>query len=110
MFSGLFAKYGEQPGIAAAFVRALPGAKGPNAQRTWTMTFGFLHRLSLVIAEAQQSGEIARDIDPPRAAENVFALYFAALMAWLNGHATLQTALSPLLRDSLALQIRGLRP
>jgi AcrR family transcriptional regulator len=110
VFSGVFAKYGEHPDVGAAFVRALPGAKGPNAQRVWTMTFGFLHRLSLLIGEAQATGEVSREIDALLAAQNVFALYFAALVAWLNGHSTLEAALVPLLRDSLALQIRGLRP
>jgi hypothetical protein len=31
-------------------------------------------------------------------------------MSWLNGHVTLEAALDPLLRNALALQVRGLRP
>jgi AcrR family transcriptional regulator len=110
VFSGLFAMYGEHPGVAAAFVQHLPGARGPNAQRMWTMTFGFVHRIGMLVAEGQATGEIARDIEPFSAAQNVFALYFAALMSWLNGHVTLEAALDPLLRNALALQVRGLRP
>ena len=109
VFGRLFRMYGEHPEVAAAFVRNLPGAKGPNAQRSSTVTFGFLHRLSLLVAEAQAKGEVARDVDPLAAAQNIFGLYFMALIAWLNGYATLETALMPMLRDSLALQIRGLR-
>jgi AcrR family transcriptional regulator len=110
VFAGLFAMYGEHPDVAAAFVKHLPGARGPNAQRMWTMTFGFVHRIGMLVAEGQASGEIARDIEPFGAAQNVFALYFAALMSWLNGHVTLEAALDPLLRNALALQVRGLRP
>jgi AcrR family transcriptional regulator len=110
VFSGLFAMYGDHPDVAAAFVKHLPGARGPNAQRMWTMTFGFVHRIGMLVAEGQATGEIARDIEPFGAAQNVFALYFAALMSWLNGHVTLEAALDPLLRNALALQVRGLRP
>lgn len=110
VFSGLFAMYAEHPDVAAAFVKHLPGARGPNAQRMWTMTFGFVHRIGMLVAEGQAAGELARDIEPFSAAQNVFALYFAALMSWLNGHVTLEAALDPLLRNALALQVRGLRP
>ena len=110
VFAGLFAMYAEHPDVAAAFVKHLPGARGPNAQRMWTMTFGFVHRIGMLVAEGQASGELARDIEPFAAAQNVFALYFAALMSWLNGHVTLEAALDPLLRNALALQMRGFRP
>jgi AcrR family transcriptional regulator len=109
-FGGLYRMYGENPDVAAAFVRSFPGARGPNAQRVSTLTFGFLFRLSLLVAEAQRSGEVSREVDPMACAQNLFGLYFAALMAWLSGHASLETALVPLLRDSLALQVRGFRP
>jgi TetR/AcrR family transcriptional regulator, cholesterol catabolism regulator len=109
VFGGLFAMYAEHPDVAAAFVKHLPGARGPNAQRMWTMTFGFVHRIGMLVAEGQSAGEIARDVEPFGAAQNVFALYFAALMSWLNGHVTLEAALDPLLRNMLALQMRGLR-
>lgn len=110
VFGGLYRMYGEQPGVASAFIRSFPGATGPNAQRVSTLTFGFMYRLSLLVAEAQRSGEVASEVDPMACAQNLFGLYFMALMAWLSGHASLESALVPLLRDSLALQIRGFRP
>jgi TetR/AcrR family transcriptional regulator, cholesterol catabolism regulator len=110
IFGGLFRMYGEHPGVAAAFIRNLPGAKGPNAQRTATLSLGFLHRLSLLVADAQRSGEVSAEVDGIACARNLFALYFMALLAWLDGFASLDAALDPLLRDSLALQIRGFRP
>lgn len=110
VFAGIFAMYGEHPDVAAAFVRHSPGAKGPNARAMWTMTFGFIHRVALLIAEAQARGEVARDVDAHACAQNVFGLYFMALMAWLNGHVSIDAALDPVLRNALALQMRGFRP
>lgn len=110
VFGGLYRMYGEHPGVAAAFVRSLPGAAGPNAQRVTMLTFGFVHRVSLLVAEAQARGEVSREVEPLACAQNLFALYFMALMMWLSGHATLESALVPILRDAIALQIRGFRP
>ena len=110
LFREVFAMYGEHPKMGAAFVRTLPGASSPNAQRVNTLTFGFLHRLGLLVTEAQARGEVARDLVPVACAQNVFGLYFMALLGWLSGHFTLETALDPMLRSYLELQIRGFRP
>lgn len=110
VFRPLFAMYGEHPEVASAFIRSLPGARGPNAQRTETLTFGFLHRLALLVESAQTSGELAKDLEPLACAQNIFGLYFMALMSWLSGHVSIEAALDPLLRNALALQIRGLLP
>lgn len=110
VFRGLIAMYAEHPDVSAAFVRALPGSRGPNAQRVHTLTFGFLHRLGLLVEAAQARGEAARDLPPLLCAHNFFALYFAALLGWLSGMTTLEAALDPGLKSSLGLQIRGLRP
>jgi AcrR family transcriptional regulator len=109
VFRGLFEMYGEHPQVAAAFVRHLPFSNGPNAQRTNGLTLEFLRRVALLVSEAQQRGELARDFDPFAAAQNIFGLYFMALVSWLGGYSTLETALVPLLRDALSLQVRGLR-
>lgn len=107
VFRPLFAMYGEHPEVAAAFVRSLPGARGPNALRTETLTFGFLHRLGLLVVDAQNRGEVARDLEPLACARNIFGLYFMALMSWIGGHTPITAALDPVLRQALALQIRG---
>lgn len=109
VFRTIFAMYEEHPKMGAAFVRELPAASGPNAQRVNTLTFGFLHRLGMLVTDAQTRGEVAADLEPLACAHNVFALYFAALLGWLSGFVTLDHALDPTLRTSLALQIRGFR-
>ncbi|WP_437689485.1 TetR/AcrR family transcriptional regulator [Sorangium sp. So ce176] len=109
VFQRLFAMYGEQPLVSQAFVKAFPGASGPNGERMNALTFAFLHRIAALVRDAQARGEVGRDIDPLAAAHNVFALYFAALLSWLSGFVTLGVALDPVLKSSLALQYRGLR-
>lgn len=109
VFRGLFVMYGRHPKMGAAFVKALPGARGPNADRVNTLTFGFLHRVGQLITDAQLTGEVAKDLNPILCAQNVFGLYFMSLMGWLGGHVPIE-ALEPLFRTSLELQIRGFRP
>ncbi|MGK3997957.1 TetR/AcrR family transcriptional regulator [Sorangium sp. So ce1024] len=109
VFQRLFAMYGEQPLVSQAFVRAFPGASGPNGERMNALTFAFLHRIAGLVRDAQARGEVAGDVDPLAAAHNIFALYFAALLAWLSGFVTLAAALDPGLKSALALQYRGLR-
>jgi TetR/AcrR family transcriptional regulator, cholesterol catabolism regulator len=108
VFRGVFLMYGEHPAVAAAFVRVFPGADGPNGQRVGALTFAFLHRLAGLVHERQARGEIAADVEPLRAASNVFWLYYGALMSWISGYISLEAALDPGLRGALALQIRGL--
>ncbi len=110
VFGGLFRMYGQSPGIAAAFVKHLPGADGPNADAVNGQTLSFLHQLSTLVRAAQARGEVAEEVAPLVAASNFFSLYFGALMSWLSGFATLQSALDPGLKSALELQIRGLLP
>ncbi len=109
VFSGLFRMYASFPKMGAAFVRLLPGAAGPNAQRAHELTYAFIGRIAGLIAEGQQRGEVARDLDLARCARNVFSLYFAALIGWLSGLVPIE-ALDDELRASLTLQFRGFRP
>jgi AcrR family transcriptional regulator len=110
IFGHFFRLYGELPQLAHAFVRNLPGARGPNVARVNEMTFGFLTRLADLIASAQKKGELAADLYPMQAAHNFFALYYMVLMTWLSGFASLQDALDPGLRSAAALQLRGMLP
>ncbi|XXY44571.1 TetR/AcrR family transcriptional regulator [Sorangium sp. So ce269] len=109
VFKELFAMYGEQPVVSRAFVKAFPGASGPNGERLNALTFAFLHRIAGLVRDAQARGEVAGDIDPLAAAHNIFALYFAALLSWLSGFVTLGAALDPGLKGALALHYRGFR-
>jgi TetR/AcrR family transcriptional regulator, cholesterol catabolism regulator len=102
--------YAEMPDLAKPFVASLPGASGPNAQRVTALTFAFLHRVAQLVLDAQGRGEVAKDVDPLVAAQNAFAAYFLALLNWISGFATPDTMVDPVLKNALALQIRGLAP
>src|SRR5690606_35398057 len=107
---GIFAMYEEHPDVARAFIKWLPGADGPNAQAVNAYTFAFLAQLGALVAEARARGEVAADVEPMRAANNIFFLYFGSLLGWLSGFADLESALDPGLRLALELQLSGLLP
>lgn len=109
LFGELFAMYRDHPEVAKHFVRAFPGASGPNAQEMNAITFAFLHRVAELVRAAQTQGEAARDVAPEQLAQNVFAMYYFALLSWVGGYATIETALDPGLKGALALQLRALK-
>jgi TetR/AcrR family transcriptional regulator, cholesterol catabolism regulator len=108
LFRGPVDYYARHPRVARAFLRALPGADGPNAAKLNGETLGFLLRLAGVIAAAAERGELARDFAPPLAAQAVFSLYYMCLLAWLNGLVPIESVLDPMLRDALGLLVRGI--
>ena len=111
MFQGIFAMYGETPALAAEFVRALPSARGRNAQEVNALTFSFFAYLAQMVREAQLRGEVDTTIDTLLAARNIFSLYFGALLSWVSGLVpSVEAAHDPLLREALQLQLRGLAP
>jgi AcrR family transcriptional regulator len=111
VFGGLFAMYAEHPTLALSFIRVFPTAMGPNGQAQRGLTMSFMHQLAGLVRAASERGEIAADVPPMQAAQNLFALYFLALLGGVSGHVpSLAHALDPGLKDALALQLRGLRP
>jgi len=111
LFRGVFAMYAETPALSAEFIKALPGSKGRNAAEVNALTFSFLATLATTVREGKARGEVAPEVDALLAARNIFSLYFGSLLSWLMGLApTMESALDPILRDSLRLQIDGLGP
>ncbi len=110
LYAGFFRVYAVAPDVARAFIKELPGADGPNAQVVNQLTMSLITHIGGLIQRAQAKGEIAADVPPMLLAQNTFALYFMAILAWLSNMITLEGALDPLLRSSLALQLRGLAP
>ncbi len=110
VFRGFFEMYAEHPGVAMEFVRALPGADGPNAVAVHGLTLSFMTQMASLVRQGQERGELAREVEPMTAASNFFSLYFGALLAWLSGLVPLSSALDDNLTNALSLQIRGLLP
>lgn len=109
VFGTLFRMYARHPKIAMAFVRTVPqGHDGPNAKAADAMTMSFFGRIGGLVVDAQRRGEVDAAVEPMRAAVNLFALYFSALLGWLRGAYSIEEALDPFLKESIALQMRGL--
>ncbi len=108
LFGGVIRSYAKHPEIALAFIKALPGARGPNGQRVDALTFAFLHRVAALVRAAQERGAFAPDALPLLVAQNAFALYFFTVLSCLSGYTTFETAIEPHLRMSLELALRGL--
>lgn len=108
IFRGPFRMYAANEALARPFIKHLPGADGPNGERVSAMTFGFLHRLTLLVQRAAERGEIRKDAPFPLAAQSFFALYYFSLTTWLAGVTSIEAAFDPLLRSMIELQIRGL--
>ncbi|MEP7122508.1 MAG: TetR/AcrR family transcriptional regulator [Byssovorax sp.] len=109
LFNGFFAMYGAHPGIAAAFLRHFPGARGPNGIAVAELTLNALTQIANLVVTRQERGEVATSIDAYQAATNIFSLYFGVLISWVAGFVTVEVSLDAVLRASLELQIRGLR-
>ena len=108
VFGELFRMYERNGSLGREFVRSLPGATGPNAQRVNALTFGFMHRVGGLILEAQGAGEVRADVPPLLVAQNVFALYFMGVMGWLGGMVSIEEALDPMLSSALGLLMTGI--
>lgn len=109
VFRGLFDMYGEVPELGKAFVSVLPGATGLQADRVNALTFSFMHRVTLLVQQAQAKGDVGPHADSAVAAQSIFALYFMALLAWLSGLTDLDSAFESF-RRSLEQYQRGLKP
>lgn len=107
VFGRLYRMYAETGEVGRRFVQALPGAKGPNAERVNALTVAFLHRLTAMIIEAQGRGEVRGEVDAMKAAMAMFGVYFSGLMLWLQGLAE-GPALESILRDFVTLMFEGL--
>lgn len=110
VFRGLFIMYDEHPALAFEFVKALPGADGPNASAVNGYTLSFLSRVADLIGEAQARGEVDSTVLPMQAASSIFALYYMSLLGWLARYTDLDQALDTSLRGFLELLMRGLAP
>ncbi len=109
VYRGFFAMYAEAPALGVAFIRALPGATGPNGQRVNALTFAFLHRISALAKNAQEKGELLAHADLTLFAQCTFALYVFALTSWVTG-ALPTDLLEAWFKTALTQHLTGLAP
>jgi AcrR family transcriptional regulator len=109
VFGAMMAHYARDPEMSRVYVRETmfpgPGDMAPRLERGLRV----LQRISGLVERAQQRGEVDPEVDPLLAAANVFGLYMFHVSTWLGGMQPLEAARS-VLRTSLELQVRGLRP
>lgn len=110
VFGAVFDMYAANEALAAPFLRVLPGARGPNAERVAENTLDFLRRLSELVIEAQRRGDVDAEAAPLVVAQSVFALYYFSLTAWVAGIVPREAVLRPHLELGLDLLFRGLAP
>ncbi len=111
VFGRLFGFYERDRRLARLFVsEVLAGGEGEVRKRSFEGVERFIGRLAERVELAQGRGEVAGEVDPSRAARNLFALYFAELTAFLASNASASEALQGPLREAIGLQLRGLLP
>ncbi len=109
VFARVVKVYAAHPRTAAEFIGALPSARGRNAIAMNSLTAYFIVRLASLLERGKELGDIAPEVECLTAAQNLFALYFYALMTWISGVNTLENAVEVTLRHSIALQFSGIR-
>src|SRR5581483_4992689 len=58
IFRRMFEMYGENGQVSRQFVKELPGAEGPNADRVNALTVTFFQKVGSLVERAQERGEI----------------------------------------------------
>lgn len=110
VFAALYELYVSQPrGLGTAFVRAVATSRGPNADRVQALTQALLSRLSALVRDACERGELV-DAPPVPAAYNLFAAYFMVLFGWLAGTSNSVAEMRASVHGLVALQLRAFRP
>lgn len=111
VFGRLFGFYERDRDLARLFVsEVVAGGEGEVRKRSFEGVERFVGRLAERVELAQGRGEVAGEVDPSRAARNLFALYYAELTAFLASDASAGDALQGPLRGAIGLQVRGLLP
>ena len=112
VFGSFFRFYGQHPANARHFLKELlfhPG-ESKGYQSFATLNEQLLERLAQLVRHAQERGEVREDVEPRLAAISIFALYFAAVTAWLGGFLLSETVSLAELRALFNLQIKGMLP
>ena len=106
-FTPLFEFYAQDSALSRQFVKEYLAA-GSSAPRD--AAEGFVGHLVGLVVQGQAREEISKSVNPVQAALNCFALYYAALTAFLTSELEPTKAVQQFLQPALELQFRGLKP
>ena len=94
-------------GMARIYARELAFVKGDH-HGIDAVTDTFFARMSDLVQEGQERGELKRSVDPYLLSYNIFALQFSFLIVWLGSQRPTPDPAKPSMRQMLELQISGL--
>ncbi len=109
VFGHLYASHGCERRLGRVFVKELLFVDGPLRTDTAMWTYGLIERIAELVAIAQSTGSIGRQIDPLDAAAQMFGAYYFGLVTWLGGTVPSEAARDAQLRQALDLLIGGLQ-
>ncbi len=107
LFDALIVAYRSDLRLAKTIIKELPFLEGEPGTAHSQMFGQLMTFLVESTARAQGRGELLANVAPEVIAQHTFSLYYGALIALVTGLAP-EEAVSPMLRQSLQLQVRGL--
>jgi len=106
----LYAHYEEDPRLGREFVREWMFVTGDRQVDVGRWGMSCLEKLSGLVEAAQARGEATREVFSMHVAYQLFGIYYLGLVSWLSGMAPSTGARDTMVRSSLELLVRALRP
>lgn len=109
VFDAFVAYHQRDVEIAHALIRQLSSVNGPETRDDIIVFMrGLVARISGLIKEAQQRGELRAHLARGILAHNLFSIYYRLLQEWLGEYITYEQYVARI-RPALELQLSGLR-
>lgn len=109
VFGALTRCYAEERRLSRVFIKELLFTTGARRADTAAWTFRFVNRVANLVRQAQQRGELDREVDAMDAAQQVFSTHYFGMVTWLGGTIPSRDAQEEQFRTSLRLLFRGMR-
>jgi TetR/AcrR family transcriptional regulator, cholesterol catabolism regulator len=110
VFERLYDAYERDPKLSRVIVKELMFLDDAHRGAMVELTLGFMHRLAELVKAAQARGEVAADVYPLEAANQLFAIYYYGLVIWLGGAVPSREAQRWMVRGGIDRMMRGLAP
>jgi AcrR family transcriptional regulator len=108
VFDAVYDFYEKDQALACSFVKEMMFLKVTEHPDMLNTTMRYLGRLTALIDQAKERGEVRQDLGSPLAAQQLFAIYYWGLVTWLGPGLMTREQLSLMTRMSLEQLMRGL--
>lgn len=108
IFDAVYDFYARDAGLSRSFVKEMMFLEVGQQPEMFSTTMRYLNRLADLIIQAQSAGAVRKEVGPPLAAQQLFAIYYWGLVTWLGSGAVGRAQLSVMTRMSLDLLMKGL--